>query len=145
MKDFSSILWREQVKFWWVNDDVNISRLNWIFIVVAHWNNNLGVHMLLHSDTCYSSLTHVAPLWHMLLHSDTCYSTLTHVTPLWHMLLHSDTCYSTLTHVTPLWHMLLHSDTCYSTGTLTWFCDIQCLLLLLNSASLAEQQQLPIV
>jgi hypothetical protein len=103
------------------DDDVHFvldkNMLSWIFIVLAGWNNSPHVEMLIHTDTCWSTLTHYTdPLWHMLIHSDTFWFTLTHVDPLWHIILiHSDTLYwSTLTHYTDsLWHMLIHSDTWY--------------------------------
>ena len=39
----------------WNDDDVQtlywVNMLNWIYLLLAHWNNSLWVNMLLHSDT----------------------------------------------------------------------------------------------
>jgi hypothetical protein len=47
----SSISWQEQVIFWWNDDDdicfVLNHMLSWIFIVLAHWNNNPCIEMSL--------------------------------------------------------------------------------------------------
>jgi len=55
MSNISAILWQEQVTF---DEKIMMHAL-----VLAHWNNNPQVDMLLHSDT----LSQVD----MLLHSDT--------------------------------------------------------------------------
>ena len=57
-EQFSAISWWEQVTFWWDDDDDMMmftlywtNMQNWIFIVLAHWNNSLRVDMSQHSDT----------------------------------------------------------------------------------------------
>ena len=55
VSNFSAILKREQVKFWWDDEYVCIlldqHTYSWIFIVRAQWNNNPPAVMSLHSDT----------------------------------------------------------------------------------------------
>jgi hypothetical protein len=54
ISNFSAISWREQVNFQWDDDEVRFvldhHAYNWIFIVLAHWNNSTRIGMSLHSD-----------------------------------------------------------------------------------------------
>jgi hypothetical protein len=53
--NFSALSWREQVTFQWNDDDVHFvldqHAYNWIFIVLADWNNSQLVEILLDLDT----------------------------------------------------------------------------------------------
>jgi len=67
MSNFSSISWREQVTF---SEIVIVAlyktnTLNWIVIVLAHWNNRPLVDMSFHLDTL--SRFRAKPSLHLIL------------------------------------------------------------------------------
>jgi hypothetical protein len=76
--NLSAISWWEQVTFDEMMNDVCFvpdHTLNWIFIVLAHWNKTPWIYMSLHSKHINLMDIHVTPLWHINLMD-------IHVTPL---------------------------------------------------------------
>ena len=69
--NFLAISWWEQVKIWWEDDDVCLvldNMSNWIFIVLAQWNNRqqLDMWLLLAGLTLEGDSGEEVVLWRLI-------------------------------------------------------------------------------
>ena len=137
MNKYSAISWREKDTFFYemIIRCLLCTRFSWIFIVLAHWNNNPGIDMLFHSDTLswyqpvFGPLRHIIPIptclcstqTHYpdtnpsLVHSDTLSWYQPIFGPLRHIILIPTCLCSTQTHYPDTNPSLFHSD------TLSWY------------------------
>ena len=123
MNKYSAISWREKDTFFYemIIRCLLCTRFSWIFIVLAHWNNNPGIDMLFHSDTLSWYQPVFGPLRHIILIPTRLCSTQTHYPDTNLSLFHSDTLswYQPVLALAPYCYMFNEEET--NTNFIIWF------------------------